>query len=71
MATYREIQEEYKRQFGTTIKTCWIAQVLAAHGLTKRKAPNRIDPNSYKYPCPPAKYPEIEKVLRKLEILKP
>jgi len=49
--TYAKIQELYRRDFNKTIKTCWIADVKRQLGLTKRKAFNRINKNSVKYPC--------------------
>jgi hypothetical protein len=52
MLTYKEIQSRYKRQFGTTIKTCWIADVKRHLGLTTRIAYNRITQNTVLYPCP-------------------
>ncbi len=45
------IQEHYKKTFGTTIKTCWIADVKRELGQTTRKSHNRLDGNSVKYPC--------------------
>ncbi len=64
MATYKEIQEEVKRLSAYKPRTCWIADVSSDHGNTQRQAPNPINPNSRKHPCPPKKRPEIEKVLR-------
>jgi hypothetical protein len=52
MATYREIQQWIKRNFRYVPKTCWIADVLADHGLTKSAASNRIDPSAPSNPCP-------------------
>ena len=45
-------------------KTCWIAHVMADHGLTRRVASNRLDPRKRKHPCPPDKRPAIENALR-------
>lgn len=49
--TYKNIQDVYKKKYGKTIRTCWIADVKAALGLTSRKSANRINPNLIKYPC--------------------
>lgn len=50
--TYKEIQESYKNEYGTTIKSCWIADVKRKLGKTTRKAYNRISKKKVKYPCP-------------------
>jgi hypothetical protein len=63
MATYRQISEYVKREHGFSPKTCWIAHVLFDLGLTARQAPNRLDPNSRKHPCPSSKRPAIEAAL--------
>ena len=64
MATYREVQDRVKSTHGFTPKTCWIADVKAAHGLTRSQAPNRINPNSREQPCPPEKRAAIEAALK-------
>jgi len=66
MATYREIQAEVKSSSGFVPKTCWIAHILADHGLTGRSAPNRIDQDRRKHPCPAERRPAIEAALRRL-----
>jgi hypothetical protein len=64
MATYKQIQA-YVRQENLFIpKTCWIADVLSQHGLTRHAAVNRITLSSRKYPCPPEKHSGIENALR-------
>lgn len=52
--TYKDIQDKYKSKFKSTIKSCWIADAKRSLGLTTRKAYNRINKNSVKYPCPNA-----------------
>jgi hypothetical protein len=64
MATYREIQERVKATHGFMAKTCWIADVKAAHGLTGSQAPNRINDNRREQPCPPDKRSAIEAALK-------
>lgn len=63
MATYREIQQIVRETKGFTPKSCWIAHVLSDNGLTKRQAPNRMDPTERVHPCPPQKREAIEQVL--------
>ena len=41
MATYLQIQDWVKLNYGFTPKTCWIADVKHQAGLPMRKAPNR------------------------------
>ena len=41
MATYREIGAWVKREYGFTVKTCWIAHCKELCGLPRRDAPNR------------------------------
>lgn len=43
MATYPEIQDRVKATHGFTPKTCWVADVKSAPGLTRAPAPNRIN----------------------------
>lgn len=61
--TYNQIQEEYRHLYNKSIKSCWIADAKRELGLTKRVAPNRIDKNSAKYPCPKAQVKEAIKRL--------
>ena len=39
MATYRQIQEYVKQEYGCTVKTCWIAHVKELNGLEVHTAP--------------------------------
>jgi hypothetical protein len=64
MATYAQIQAKVKKDSGFVPKTCWIAHVMSDHKLTKRTAPNRINPKSRTHPCPDEKRKAIETVLR-------
>jgi hypothetical protein len=52
MLTYKELQTMHKKEFGKTLKSCWIADVKREQGLIKRIAHNRIDSKKVKYPCP-------------------
>ena len=62
-ASYKEIAESVKTFDGITVKTCWIAHVMAAHGLTGRDAPNRKGEERVE-PCPDWAWAPIERALR-------
>lgn len=49
--TYQQIQETYRKLYGKTVKSCWIADVRRGMGLTTRVAPNRINPKEIKHSC--------------------
>jgi hypothetical protein len=59
MATYKQIQEYIKINYGITPKTCHIAHVKEICGLPLRKAWNRQ--TQRKYHCPPELIPKIKK----------
>jgi hypothetical protein len=63
MASYQQIQGRVRDRYGFVPKTCWIAHVMSDYGLTTRRAPNRIDSDARKYPCPPDKCAAIEAAL--------
>lgn len=69
MATYPQITDWIKRRHGFTAQTCWIADVKSAHGITKRHAPNRIDPKTKVKPCPAGKRAAIEEALRHFQMI--
>ena len=52
MATYKQIQEYVKYNYGFVPKTCWIAHMKEVCGIYVKKAPNRISPDKRKKPCP-------------------
>ena len=61
MATYKEITADIRERTGKTIHhPCWIAHVKDRHGLTKRQAHNRRNPNQRVKPCPEHWITEIE-----------
>lgn len=64
MATYKDIQAHVRSVNGFVPKTCWIAHVMADHGLTRRQAANRHDHLVRTHPCPLDKRPAIEAALR-------
>lgn len=69
MATYREIQDHIRAEHGRVVKTCWIADVKASHGLTRGVSPNRINDSSRTNPCPDKRREPIEEALRSFGML--
>jgi hypothetical protein len=63
MATYKQIQDWIKQQYGFVPKTCWIAHVKHMSGLPMRKAPNRQGAEQVE-PCSPEKVESIRAALR-------
>ena len=57
----------YKKKHNGNVKSSYIADILHAHGKTKRKAASRKGP--YKYPCPELIRPKLEKILSELGML--
>ncbi|MGA0603302.1 hypothetical protein ACO2Q3_21520 [Caulobacter sp. KR2-114] len=68
-ATYGQIQAHCRRAYGFTPQTCWIADVLAEQGLTRRQAPNRKNPDAPRKPCPPHRKAELVRAIRALGML--
>ncbi|HEX4294427.1 MAG TPA: hypothetical protein VHZ29_09850 [Rhizomicrobium sp.] len=62
--TYKQIQIHVRNENHFVPKTCWIADVLSKHHLTRRIAANRLDATSRKYPCPLEKRAAIERALQ-------
>jgi len=67
-ATYRDIQDWVKREFGFVPETCWIAHCKEIYGLPLRHAPNRQGSKRVK-PCPSEKQPAIRKALEHFGVL--
>jgi hypothetical protein len=68
-ATYSEISECVKRQFGFVPKTCWIAHVKELNGLSPRTAYNRTNARVRQVPCPLDKREPIERCMRRLGVI--
>ena len=68
MASYQQIQEWVKANYGWQPKTCWIAHCKEIHGLPLREAPNRQGVGRI-VPCPPNKLPAIEAAFRKFGMI--
>jgi len=64
MATYKEIQDDIRRQHKRTVKPCWIAHVKELNGLPMRQAPNRHAFTHRANPCPNNVRPLIEASMR-------
>ncbi|MEW5937150.1 MAG: hypothetical protein AB1665_04950 [Candidatus Thermoplasmatota archaeon] len=64
MATYKQIQDWIRRNYGYTVKTCWIAHVKEICGLELRNAPNRYDENIRTNPCPSEKIEPIKQAFK-------
>jgi hypothetical protein len=64
MATYKQIQNYIKNEYGYTAKTCWIAHVKEMSGLDVNLAPKRNDIKKRKYPCPEDKVEPIKDAFR-------
>jgi len=63
--TYRDIQADVSRNLGlsaASVKTCWIAEVKRAHGLTRGIAPNK-GRGKGSLPCPRRYWEAIESSL--------
>jgi hypothetical protein len=69
MATYKEIQDDIRRRYGRSIKSCWIAHVKELNGIAPRRSSNRIDPNRRMHPCPMAIRPIIEESMRRFRMI--
>jgi len=51
MATYTQIQEYIKKQFGYKPKSCWIAHMKEICGLNPKISSRRYDLNKRVCPC--------------------
>jgi hypothetical protein len=69
MATYKQIQDWIKQQYGFAPKTCWIADIKNQYGLTQRRAPNRKGEIRV-CPCPVDKMDAIRAALRYFGMIK-
>ena len=69
MATYKEIQEYIKGKYSVGVKTCWIADIKDAYGLTRGPAPNRQG-TQRSNPCPPNCRRMIEDALKHFRMIR-
>jgi len=63
MATYDQIINYVRENYGYTVSTCWIADIKEQHGLTVRRSWNRQG-NGRANPCPETKREGIERAMR-------
>jgi hypothetical protein len=70
VATYKEIQGYVRAKEKFVPQTCWIAHVMSEFRLTRRTAPNRIDPDARAKPCPADKRQAIVDALRHFRMIK-
>lgn len=68
MATYKEIQEYVKLEYGYMPKTCWIARSKEINGLNPRKSPNRYGAGRV-YPSPAKKQADIRDAFKHFGML--
>ncbi|OLC74575.1 MAG: hypothetical protein AUH78_10875 [Gemmatimonadetes bacterium 13_1_40CM_4_69_8] len=68
MATYDEVSDYVKRQFGFAPKTCWIAHVKELNGLPVGRAWNRAGRGRI-VPCPEDKRPAIERAFHHFRMI--
>ncbi len=69
MATYKQIQEYLKYNYGFVPKTCWIAHMKEVCGIYVKKAPNRISPDKREKPCPIDKQKYIKKAFEHFNMI--
>ena len=68
LATYKEVQQWVKTNYGFVPKTCWIAHCKDILGLEPRKAPNRQS-SVRTNPCPPEKKDAIVKAFKHYDMI--
>ncbi|MCG7337160.1 hypothetical protein MHZ95_18025 [Sporosarcina sp. ACRSM] len=70
MATYKEIQNYVKENFGYIPKTCWIAHTKEICGLSPKVARNRKNINERIFPCPAKNQEDIKKAFQYFGMIK-
>ena len=64
MATYKQIQEYVKTNYGYVPKSCWIAHMKEILGLNPREAYNRYESTRRTHPCPVNKQKDLEEAFK-------
>jgi hypothetical protein len=59
MATYKQIQDYVKQQYGYIPKSCWIAHMKEVKGLNPKISARRYSVDSRVHPCPLEKQDDI------------
>jgi hypothetical protein len=71
VSVYASVQLYCRTRHGFLPQTCWIADVLAEHGLTRRQAPNRKNPARPTKPCPARHRDKIVEAIQSLGLVEP
>lgn len=69
MATYKEIQDYVRINFGYITKSCWIAHCKEIYGLDPKVSLNRHNIGERKHPCPEAKQRDIEQAFQFYQLI--
>lgn len=64
LATYKQIQEHIKKEYGYSAKSCWIAHMKDICGLKPKMSSRRHSPNSRVHPCPESKQNDIRETFK-------
>ena len=67
MATYKEIQNWVKEEYGWIPKGCWIAHCKEIYGLPVKKSPRRE--RERKVPCPEEKKHAVKAAFEHFKML--
>lgn len=69
MATYRDIDQWIRKNYGFSVKTCSIAHVKEMCGLNPRRAPNRQGKTGRLNSGPPNKTKPIKQAFKHFRML--
>ncbi|MFN8139198.1 MAG: hypothetical protein U0R49_05320 [Fimbriimonadales bacterium] len=66
MSTYKEIDAEFRRRHGKSVKPCWIADVKELNGVPLRQSARSVTHATRLHPCPDRFRTRLETVMRDL-----
>lgn len=69
MATYRQIQDYVKTNYGYQPKTCWIAHMKEVCGLNPRVSARRYSLENRVHPCPENKQADLKQAFRHFHMI--
>ena len=69
MATYNQIKDYVKAQYGYTPRSTWIAHAKEIYGLNPKMAATRRSSNERVNPCPQDKQDDLRKAFEHFEII--
>lgn len=69
MATYEQIQNWVKSNYGYCAKTCWIAHAKEICNIPVKQSCNRYHPDIRTNPCPEDKLDSIKKAFEHFDML--